>query len=179
MNNNGQRKTKVPGEAPVPAPHCLSKMLLLSSWERTRAYGGMPTINLQYRKAQRHPNLPVNVGVSSFVSTQFHSSCRVRVDCGLFLSGKKRTLMWVCVMTSYITLIVVISHQSRHYSNPEHSTHTNDFRSAAMPSRNRSEAADLASLIYSMFIGFNVFLLPTMKLLLSANKRQFFAQQSA
>jgi hypothetical protein len=82
-------------------------------------------------------------------------------------------------MTSYITLIVVISHQSRHYSNPEHSTHTNDFRSAAIPSRNRSEAVDPASLIYSMFIGLNVFLLPTMKLLLPANKQQFFTKQSA
>jgi len=82
-------------------------------------------------------------------------------------------------MTSYITLIVVIPHQSRHYSNPEHSTHTNDFRSAAIPSRNRSEAVDPASLIYSMFIGLNVFLLPTMKLLLPANKRQLYTKQSA
>jgi len=82
-------------------------------------------------------------------------------------------------MTSYITLIVVISHQSRHYSIPELSTHTNDFRSAAVPSRNRYEAVDLASLIYSMFIGLNVFLLPTTKLLLPANKRQFFTKQSA
>jgi len=129
--------------------------------------------------AQRHPYPQVIVGASSFVTTQFHSRCRFRVDCGLFLSGKKLKVIWVCVMTSYITLIVVISHQSRHYSNPEHSTHTNDFRSAAIPSRNTSEAVDLAGLIYSVFIGLNVFLLPTMKLLLPANKRQFFTKQSA
>jgi hypothetical protein len=144
LKNKGERKTKVPGEAPAKAPPCLTQMLHLPPWERTRVYG-VRGERLTFRTRRPSDTLQVIVGASNFVATQFHSQCRYHVDCGLFLSGKKSKVIWLCVMTSYIALTVVISHQSRHYSIPELSTHTNDFRSAAVPSRNRYEAVDLAS----------------------------------